>query len=94
MSIFDAAAELGTFPSGVILGLILGIGSLFIALERKLSRPKPLIFIGDMLLVLFFSFCLFSLGVGMEGKLRYPTVCGTILGFSAIWGCVRTIKNK
>lgn len=93
MSIFDAAAQLGTFPSGVLLGLTLGLLSLLIALERRLSRPPALIFIGDMLTVLFFAFCLFSLGVGMEGRLRYPTVCGAALGFGAVWGCVRAIRG-
>lgn len=93
MSIFDAAAELGTFPSGVLLGLALGIISLLIALERKLHRPKALVFVGDVLMVLFFSFCLFVLGVGMEGRLRYPTVCGAVLGFLAVWGCVIRIPH-
>ena len=92
MSIFDAAAQLGTFPSGVILGLTLGIISLLIALERRLPRPKAIIFIGDMLTVLFFSFCLFSLGVGMEGRLHYPTVCGTVIGFASVWCCAKMLK--
>lgn len=94
MSIFDAAALLGTFPSGVLLGLALGAVSLLIALERRISRPPSLVFIGDILTVLFFSFCLFILGVGMEGRLRYPTVCGAVLGFASVWGCVRAIKSR
>ena len=84
MSIFDAAAELGSLPSGVILGLMLGAVSLLISLERRIKRPEWMVFIGDMLTVLFFGTCLFMTGVGIEGHLRYPLACGTALGLGAV----------
>ena len=93
MSIFDAAAELGVFPSGVILGLMTGLISLVIKAERRLKRAAWLVFIGDMLAVMSASFCLFCLGVGMEGHLRYPVVCGMLLGFGAVRSVCRILRN-
>ena len=93
MSIFEAAAELGVFPSGVLYGLAAGVFSLLITQERRLRRPKPLLFLGDMLAVLLFSACLFFLGVGMEGHLRYPVTCGAFLGFAAVRGLYEALKK-
>ena len=94
MSIFDAAAELGTLPSGVVLGLILGAVWELIRLERRIARPSWLIFIGDMLWVMCCGFCMFTLGVGMEGKLRYPTFCGTVIGMAAVRMLVHTVFRR
>ena len=80
MSIFDAAAQLGAFPSGTLLGL--GLGAL------------SLTFTGDMFLTLFCAFCIFMLGVGIEGHLRYPTFCGAALGFCAVRGILYAVKRK
>ena len=94
MSIFEAASQLGVFPSGVVLGLLLGVLSAVVWLERRLKRPKWLIFAGDMLMTLFCAFCVFMLGVGIEGHLRYPTFCGSVLGFCAVWGLISAVKRK
>ena len=94
MSIFDAAAQLGVFPSGTLLGLGLGALSAAVSLERRLKRPKWLTFTGDMFLTLFCAFCIFMLGVGIEGHLRYPTFCGAALGFCAVRGILHAVKRK
>ena len=79
MTLFEAAAQLGSLPSGVILGLIWGVLSL-----PQIRCPKWARFPGDVFAVLMFSFCLFMLGVGIEGHLRYPTVTGAAIGFIAV----------
>ena len=84
MSVFEAAAELGVFPSGVVFGILSGLISLPVGYVLRHIRRRAAVFIADMLSVLMFSFCLFSLGVGMEGHLRYPVFFGTLIGFAAV----------
>lgn len=89
MTLFEAAAQLGGLPSGVILGLVWGVLSL-----PQIRCPRWIGFVGDMFAVLMFSFCLFMLGVGIEGHLRYPTVLGAAIGFSAVRGLWHILQNE
>lgn len=89
MTLFEAAAQLGGLPSGVILGLVWGILSV-----PHLRCPRWVGFVGDMFAVLMFSFCLFMLGVGIEGHLRYPTVIGAALGFCAVRGIYAVLRGN
>ncbi|WP_294483342.1 hypothetical protein [uncultured Ruminococcus sp.] len=89
MTFFEAAAQLGGLPSGVILGLIWGVLSL-----PKIRCPRWFSFVGDMFAVLMFSFCLFMLGVGIEGHLRYPTVLGTAVGFGSVRGMYAVLRRN
>ena len=84
MSLFEAAGEFGVFPSGIVLGIVTGVASLPAGLIVRHIKWRWAVFIIDMFSVLIFSFCLFSLGVGMEGHLRYPTFFGALLGFAAV----------
>ena len=94
MSIFDGASQLGTLPSGVVLGIMLGIIWEVIRLERRLRRPAWVIFIGDMLWVMLCGGCMFTLGVGIEGRLRYPVFLGTLIGMGAVRGIVHMLFGK
>ncbi|MBQ8967074.1 hypothetical protein [Ruminococcus sp.] len=85
MSIFEAAAEFGALPSGVVLGLILGVLSLIYGAFRRHIRFRAAGFLGDMLWVISCAFCVFVLGVGMEGQLRYPTLFGSLLGTTSLF---------
>lgn len=89
MTLFEAAGQLGGLPSGVILGMIWGLLSL-----PQLHCPGWMRFIGDMLAVLMFSFCLFILGVGIEGHLRYPVVAGAAIGFCAVRCLYAVLRSK
>lgn len=84
MSIFDAAKELGLFPSGLILGLVLGLCWEAIRLIRAaLPHPAPVIFIQDMLGVMVFWLALFSFCVGTLGRIRYHIAVAMLLGVLA-----------
>ncbi|MBO4866243.1 MAG: hypothetical protein J5582_06670 [Ruminococcus sp.] len=89
MTLFEAAAQLGGLPAGVILGMVWGILSV-----PRLRCPRWFCFVGDIFAVLMFSFCLFMLGVGIEGHLRYPTVLGTAVGFSAVRGIWHILQKE
>lgn len=81
MDIFDVIKDFGVFPSSLVTGLLLGaVFDVSACLRCFVPVHKAVLFICDVLYMLFYWFTVFTLSVGCEGRLRYHIVAGVLFG--------------